>query len=389
MNETNDILAAGWRGIAHSYALVNQFHCLELLRRGPAIRLYFEDLPYYNPSWKKTADIFGADCETALRSIPPPPADLKPDAEIRIAFPFDLLRPSRADRTCVFGTAEFLMVSPRGTAGGVAVAEAQQRHGFTLLTPSVWSKHGFVRSGVADENVVVVPHGFDPAIFRPATQDHRLEIRRELGVRPEDFVFLNSSAMTQNKGLHILLPAFAELTRSRPHVRLLLKGMDALYSSKTFLDYQLDRLGAGDRQSVIDRLSYVGGALSFAKMARLYQASDCYVSPYIAEAFNLPVLEAAGCGLPVICTDGGSTDDFVSGDFALRINSTLQRLDLPDYPDAMGLIPDREHLADLMLRVTDDAEFRRSARERGPQFVGKRFTWEKVVDRLLRVLLPE
>jgi len=34
----------------------------------------------YETNDKKTADIFGAGCETALRSIPPPPADLKPDA---------------------------------------------------------------------------------------------------------------------------------------------------------------------------------------------------------------------------------------------------------------------------------------------------------------------
>jgi hypothetical protein len=91
--------------------------------------------------------------------------------------------------------------------------------------------------------------------------------------------------------------------------------------------------------------------------------------------------------LPVICTAGGSTDDFVTEDFALQIASTLEPLVVSNAPQAMGMIPDLEHLVHLMLCVTDDAEFRESARVAGPAYVGERFTWSKVVDRLLPVIL--
>jgi glycosyltransferase involved in cell wall biosynthesis len=112
------------------------------------------------------------------------------------------------------------------------------------------------------------------------------------------------------------------------------------------------------------------------------------VSPYQAEGFNMPVLEAAACGLPVICTAGGPTDDFVTEDFALQIASTLEHVAVANTPRAMGLIPDLEHLVHLMLCVIDDAEFRESARAAGPKYVGERFTWAKVVDRLLPIILP-
>jgi hypothetical protein len=42
----------------------------------------------------------------------------------------------------------------------------------------------------------------------------------------------------------------------------------------------------------------------------VYGAADVYVSPYRAEGFNLPVLEAMACGLPTLTTKGGPTDDF-------------------------------------------------------------------------------
>lgn len=383
---TRSILVSGWRFIPHSFAVVSQYLCLELLRRGPGLRLFFEDLPYHNPAWQPATGFFGAADDAALRSIPPPPADLEADAELRLGFPFDLLRPGRAARTTVFGTAEFLCVPRANVAGGAPVGDAQRRNDFTILTCSNWAKQGFVRSGVAAERVAVLPLGFDPEVFRPATPEQRAATRGEFGFAPDDFVFYHAGAMTYNKGLRFLLPAFARLARERPNVRLLLKGTDALYDSQQKFEKQFGKLDPQLAQAGASRLRYSGAQLSFADMARMYQAADCYVSPYLAEGFNLPVLEAAACGLPVICTRGGATDDFVSEDFALKISSMLRAVAVEDLPEAMGLLPDPEHLLQLMRRATDDAGFRAAAREAGPKYVGGRYTWAKMVDRLLPFL---
>jgi glycosyltransferase involved in cell wall biosynthesis len=389
MNEARGVLISGWRYIPHSYAVASRYLCLELLRRGPGLRVFFQDRPYFNPAWRANEGEEGAESEASLRSIPPLPANLGTDAELRIEYPYDLLRPGRAARTTVFGTAEFLTVPPAYIAGGVDVAEAQKKSGFRILTPSNWSMQGFVRSGVAAEDVTVLPLGFDPIVFRPVTPERRGEIRAELGISPGDFVFYHAGGMTPNKGLRFLLPAFAELAQARPHARLLLKGLDSLYASKNSFEAQLAAQGPEVAQAVAGRTRYLGGPLTFADMARLYQAADCYISPYLGEGFNMPVLEAAACGLPVICTAGGPTDDFTTEDFALQIASTLEPVAVANAPQAMGLLPDPEHMVHLMLCAMDDAEFRKSARAAGPQYVGERFTWAKVVDRLLPIILPE
>jgi len=384
--QISSILISGWRFIPHSFAVVCQFECLELLRRA-GVRLFFEDTPYFNPTWQPMTGMFSAGDDAALRSIAPPPAGLRADAELRFGYPYDLLRPARAERTIVFGTAELLCVPRSYVAGGIGIDEAQRRHDFAILTCSNWSKEGFVRSGVPAERVAVLPLGFDPQVFRPATPEQRLRAREEMGFAPDDFVFYHAGAMTPNKGLAFLLPAFARLALERPNARLLLKGMDALFPSKQLFEEQLGKLEPQAAQAAMSRLRYVGGQLPFPEMARIYQAADCYISPYLAEGFNMPVLEAAACGLPVICTGGGSTDDFVSEDFALQIASVRHPLVVNGVPGAMGLLPDLEHLSHLMLCATDDAEFRESARLAGPKYVGERFTWAKTVDRLLPFLL--
>jgi glycosyltransferase involved in cell wall biosynthesis len=101
-------------------------------------------------------------------------------------------------------------------------------------------------------------------------------------------------------------------------------------------------------------------------MAVLYQAADAYVSPYRAEEFNIPVLEAAACGLPVICTAGGATDDFVDDLFARRIEAKKRQLRGDGDREVAQLEPRIDHLVALMTEAVDDAGWRVQAAAAGP-----------------------
>jgi glycosyltransferase involved in cell wall biosynthesis len=123
-------------------------------------------------------------------------------------------------------------------------------------------------------------------------------------------------------------------------------------------------------------------------MASLYHSADCYVSPYLAEGFNLPALEAAACGLPIICTAGGPTDDFTTDAFAWRIRSRQTPL-VEAGTQMTALLPEAQHLEQLMHEVVVDDAFRKQALMAGPAHVAAHFTWKHVVDKLLTVLLAD
>lgn len=374
------LIVEGWRFIPHSYAIVNQFQCLEMLKHKD-LMLYHRDLPFFNPNWTPVRGLFNEDAESKLRTIPNPPEDLNGDVQFRIGYPYDF-RASRSAKTFVFGTSEFGVIYDKMLFENVPLREVLKDSDVRIIVPSNWSKQGFVRSGAEPERITVIPHGVDTDVFKSLNQFGRAELREKRGWQ-KSFVFLNIGAMTDNKGIVILLKSFAEVATYYSNSKLVLKGMDSLYTSKEFLTDIKRHLSGSELDIIAPRMEYIGGTSSFADIASLYQAADCYVSPYLAEGFNMPVLEAAACGLPVICTEGGSTDDFVTEEFALRIRSELKEHRENGRISRVLLIPDGGHLITLMRKAIEDSVWKDNACLSGPVFIKKKFTWEDVTRQLL------
>jgi glycosyltransferase involved in cell wall biosynthesis len=374
------LLVQGWRFIHHSYAIVAQEHCLSLIRRGD-VALRFEDLPFPSPHWQPSRGILDPEDERALAELRSPEPGFSPEATLR--FGPDFTAPL-SGRRYVFDTPEFQVLRPGIVRKLHANAAASDR--VHMLVPSRWAAEAYLRFGIGPERVHVVPHGVDPRVFHPDAV-RRDEARRRLGLA-DAFVFMSVGAMTGNKGIDALLRAFARIALTRAEARLLLKGADDLYGSRDLLRAQLDTLAAADREAVAARVVYIGERRSAADIAELLRAADCYVSPYLAEGFNMPVLEAAACGVPVICTAGGATDDFTDPAFAWRIGSQRAQVRTETGLVGFAMQPDYEHLVELMRRALHDPENAHRMGAAGAVHVAREFSWDRVTERLVEVLFP-
>ena len=389
------IIVEGWRFIYHSYCVANQFQLLEMLvdaSRGVShrprgqIELFHRDMPYVDPAWETKVSLFDRPNERLLRSIPSPAVNQSADVTLRMYCPWDFSASSSAE-TWVFAATEWgIITSTVLQAMGIrSIAQTRVNSEVKIITPSEWSKTGLIRSGVEGDRIAVVPLGVDPQIYYPISGDRRQLLRESFGWS-NYFIFLNIGGQTDRKGIRPLLKAFAAVVDKYPDARLVLKGSELLYPSRDDIAEACRVvLDDAERARVLPRLIYTGSQLSFAQIAELYQAADVYVSAYLAEGFNLPVLEAAACGLPVICTAGGPTDDFTRSDFALRIESKFMAVVIEE-ETLFILAPQWEHLTDLMCRAIEQPEIATKARVAGPSFVADNFTWRRSVDRLLEVM---
>src|SRR5262249_55595303 len=136
--------------------------------------------------------------------------------------------PARSGRRFSFATAEFRVLAPQNASGFGSATEVPSS--VDVVTPSRWAAGAYHRFGFSPERVHVVPHGIDPSIFRPDDAGRRA-MRASLGVG-DAFLYVSAGAMTWNKGLDLLLSAFARVVQAQPEARLLLKGADALYPSR-------------------------------------------------------------------------------------------------------------------------------------------------------------
>jgi len=372
----------GWRFISHSYAMVNQWQLLSLLKRAD-IRLYVRDAAYFYQDWQPINGLFSAEQEASLAALPELRPDEYCDATLRISAPLDF-SPCPVGKTIVFGTSERQFIEDEMLKAPLDV-RLLAGSDFAIVTPSQWSSKGFLALGFRPDQIKIVPHGVDTDLFRYPTAEERQAARKKFGAR--QFTFANASAMTGNKGIDKLLRAFAVVAAKYPDTLLLLKGADDLYRSKQAVQKLIADLPARSQQRIVDRLLYFGETVSIETMAQFYHAADAYVAPYRAEGFNLPVLEACASGTPVICTKGGPTDDFMKEDFTLFVNSDLRPFSKLHYHGYV-IEPDLDHLIHSMLRMREDAAWRNNAGVLGARHAAQ-FSWDTVTDKLVNTIFAD
>ncbi|MDX6555380.1 MAG: hypothetical protein QOD86_1575 [Miltoncostaeaceae bacterium] len=218
-----------------------------------------------------------------------------------------------------------------------------------VWTPSAFARQAFVDSGVAPELVHVVPNGVDLARFTPAGP------RRPLPTT-KGTVLLFVGGTIFRKGVDLLLEAYGRAFGSEDDVCLVVKatGAAGAYDGQT-ADAALARFG---EVPGAPELVMLDEDLPSAELPALYRAADVLVQPYRAEGFCLPVLEGLACGLPIVVTAGGPTDDVVSDACAWRIPAARRPLP-PSELELVGegwmLEPDVDALIDALRAAVDPA----------------------------------
>lgn len=222
-----------------------------------------------------------------------------------------------------------------------------------IVTPSRWSRDRLIDFGFDEGGVRVVRHGVNLVTNQPATREELLAQRMALGIPIDSVIFLNVGVPTWNKGIDLLLRAFANIHRRHPNTHLILKDARALYGLPVDTVLQeVNREYPGLLNADVLRAIHVIPAnLTQAALRQLYAFADWYVSPYRAEGFNLPVLEAQACGTPVIVTSGGATDDFCNTKAAWKIPGIFHRGPLREFRECCWIAPEYEALERLMHRA--------------------------------------
>ena len=373
-----NILIEGWRGINHSYALVNQWQINELIKSS---NISFKDVPFSNKNWNSEKNDSGLkdEIKNIINQIKPPSKDIAYDITYRISGPFNFDNKFSSKVMFVFATTEYRNLTEEFYIN-CDPDKLGKEENFFIHTPSNWSKKGFLSAGFRDDQVVVVPHGVDLNTFNLISQEEKKKIRNKYKIKYDDFVLTNISAMTVNKGVEVLIAAYGMLKKKHKNLKLILKDQSNLYEWK--VDFPMKKVFESEfnqKNKIFNDEMYkdiivISENLDFDQLRDIYSITDCYVSPYKAEGFNLTPLEAAACGTQIVVTDGGSTDDYFDDCMGFKIESKEKNLN-----NNIFLSPKIDSLIDILNSIINKTDDKKEIRSK---LVRKNFSWESVVKKL-------
>lgn len=141
--------------------------------------------------------------------------------------------------------------------------------------------------------------GVDLSRFHATTEAEKQAARKELGLRPEQFVMIYPADLAKGKNQEMIFRAMAMLKDSCPQLTLLCPGQTIL--EKEYKDC-CKKLGISE---MVHFLGYR------RDIPMLLTASDCAVSASCREGLPLNLIEAAASGKYIIATDVRGNADVV------------------------------------------------------------------------------
>ena len=259
------------------------------------------------------------------------------------------------------------------THGFNEIANGERVYGFGLVRRAAWRVlisqplERVVRGAAAvlglspaDEQIVrrmgfggrfaLAPNGVPPATPSDSIRDEKIWAR--IGIPepgPGTITCMFLANHTPNKGLPILLEAFAGLDRP---FTLIVGG-----EKRPEIDYSAAKQLRPDQRIVIT------GRLVDDDLGALFRRADLFVFPTLADTFPLVVLEAMAHGLPVVASSVGG--------IPYQIDEGCGRL--VEAGDVPGLRRAVEAMA-------DDPEGRRAMGARAKVRAASHFTWEHAAE---------
>lgn len=354
MNISNgkiNLLIEGWFEIGHSYAIVNCFQLIHLYKNYKhQINFFISEKEYYNKEWNNKRQMLYTKeyNDILLNKELFIPFNEEKDSHLiniiyRITYPYDITITNNWSKNipiCVFYTSEFSKLDLNYfkiyTPKNETITDNYIKNYLNIFkniyftSPSKWSSIGMqsylnieppYQNNYESDRNKIISHGVDTTLFYKETTNIRNTVRKHYNINDTDILLMNIGAMTKNKGIMYILQIMNILVNklNKKHFKLLLKGTSDLYQTKLFLESYFEELQTSNiitKQEMTylldNNIIFTEKTLTFKQMRLLYNAADLYVSPYIAEGFNLCCLESLACGLNVLVPETGSTEKYIS-----------------------------------------------------------------------------
>jgi len=239
-----------------------------------------------------------------------------------------------------------------------------------------------------------IPLGVNTERFQPATVAERTEQRQRLKITDDEIVVLFVGRLSHHAKAHpfpMFRAAALAAERSQKKLRLLLCGWSPSEAVETAFRKAALAIADNVQVDIID-------GLDSEMRSGVWKAADIFLSlvDNIQETFGLVIIEAMASGLPVIASDwNGYRDLVVDGQTGFLTRTWSLESALPDLTSRLllgeinydhflaratqSVAVHSEHAADVLTRLCDDEELRRTMGQAGRKRTVEVFDWSHII----------
>ncbi len=232
-------------------------------------------------------------------------------------------------------------------------------HASHIITFANFTKEEIIkRYGISEKLITVIPHAYDNEIFHGSYSQQEVdEFLDRKGIKKPYIVSI--SRIDGRKNIIRLTRAFEKVHLQHEELSLVLAGPLGFFGDEIKKAWE-----ATNCASAIQYLSWI----EEREKALLLQGAACFVFPSLFEGFGIPVLEAQGSGVPVLCSSTTTLPEVV-GEGAL-------------FFDPLSI----DNIAEKINQILSDHALSQQLIQKGLENT-KRFSWKKTAEKTLEILV--
>lgn len=216
-----------------------------------------------------------------------------------------------------------------------------------------------IPNAVVAEDFKPLSHNMGKKTVQPVTPlDNRPSSSPSQGLGPHDIItIVHISRLFYNKGTDLLVAAIPRILASDPNVRFIIGGSGP---KALDLEQMLERRVLQDRVEML-------GPIRHDEVRDVLVRGHIYLHPSLTEAFGTVIVEAASCGLYIVCTRVGGIPEV-----------------LPQHMTTFAK-PEEDDLVEMTLKAIASLRSNKIRTEKFHDQVKKMYSWTNVAERTERV----
>lgn len=232
------------------------------------------------------------------------------------------------------------------------LAKFAARKALGIIVDAKFLKDIWVKMGIPESKIQVIPFGIDTHIFNPNVNGQTL--RKELEIDKNDIVIISTRYFfNAHYNVECLIKAIPLILKKNENTKFIIKGEGPL---ENYLKKLTQKLNVSQNVRFVRFVPY-------DKIAQYLSAADIYVSTCFVDSTSVSLLEAMACGLAPVVTDIPGNREWIEN----GVNGFL-------FPPRNS-----EVLAQKIMQLVENQHLRRTFGEKCFQIIKQRATWEKCV----------